>query len=391
MNQMKMKRMLAAILCLAAISLCFLSSAQETKKSDAQKPVIEERGVWLNRSEMFQPKEKISMFIEKISNAHLTTVYLNAYFKGGVVYPDSKFVPQVAEAKKIDFDAEKFIIDECHKKGIRVEAWVEYGFYCYHTDNATTDTSKGAILNKYPELAAIDIDGKNYLHNKDWGDFYSLCPANPKSHQIMTDIFYEIMTKHNYDGLNLDRIRFPEKNFCYCDYCKKQFKADCGIDLKNYPNKSPEEEKVLVWREKQLNQFMQSMSEKIRSIKPGMIITSAVVPVEMKRDKGQDWFTWMKMGYVDAVCPMLYTDSEFDNNIKVISENLGNLKGVFAGVNADNNPPRVVIKQIEKSRFAKMGGIVLWYSGKIDDDLPMLKEKYFREKSSSPFPLIVKK
>lgn len=373
------------------ISVSCFAQDKSNDTSMEKKIYTEERGVWMNRSEIIRPKEKILEFLDKCKSINLNTVYINTYFKGGVIYPNSKYMPLVEEAKKLDYDVLEYVISECHKRGLRAESWVEYGFYCYHTADATSDTTRGVILDKNPKLAAIDSEGVPYLHNKDWGDFYSLCPANPESHKILTDIFLEMVNKYEFDGLNLDRIRFPQRNFCFCQYCKEHFKTDNGIELKMYPESSKEYEIFLKWREEQINKFMQQFSNKIRSAKKGIIITSAVIPIEDKRARGQDWFTWIKEGYVDAVIPMLYTDASFDRNLADINENLGNSKTVFAGLNVDTNSPEVVAKQIEKARLSGMGGIVLWYSGSIDNDIPILKDNYFKEKSLSPFPLLNKK
>src|SRR5262249_33895741 len=141
--------------------------------------------------------------------------------------------------------------DECHKRNLQAHLWVSYGFYSYFTPDATRDTSAGPLLEKHPELMAIDSHGNRFLHHKGLGDFYSLCPSNPKSHDILANLMVEAVRKYPADGLHLDRIRYPDADFCYCEYCRKHFHADMGHELEEFLPRSDAAKKFLEWKRQQ--------------------------------------------------------------------------------------------------------------------------------------------
>jgi len=213
------KIILCGFLVFCVISGC---SSNRNREAKMQRAVLEERGIWLNRSELFSPKKDLLNFLDELKKAHFTSVYINTYFRGSVIYPDSRYLPQFDEVSEPDVI--KWLLPEIKKRGLRAEAWVEYGFYAFHTPDATQTEDRGVFLNKHPELAAVSSDGTPFLHNEKWGDFYSLCPANPRSHELLTGIFLEIMERYPFDGLNLDRIRFPNENFCFALFAKKSSK-----------------------------------------------------------------------------------------------------------------------------------------------------------------------
>lgn len=364
-------------ICLMFIAGCCLAQTDVTTPT-----LVEERGVWLNRSELFAPKEELIAFLDSLKEANFTSVYINTYFRGTVIYPDSKYLPQFGEVSEPDILT--WLIPEVKKRGMRAEAWLEYGFYAFHTKDATQTTDRGAFLTKHPELTAIASDGASYIHNKEWGDFFSLCPANPLSHKLLTDLFIEVAQRYPFDGLNLDRIRFPNEKFCYCAYCREHFKKDTGVELKPSQEGAPEFQKFVAWREEQLTVFMKNLSPAIRAVRPGITISLASLPPDMKESHAQCWDRWLKDGYVDAAMPMLYGDAGFKKRIEIISRYPRWNERIFPGLDASGLSPQKVLEQMEFSRQQGAKGFAFWYSGKLSDDLPLLREKAFAQPAVSP-------
>ena len=164
----------------------------------------------------------------------------------------------------------------------------------------------GPVLEKHPELVSIDARGGKAIH-RSFGDFYSLCAANPKSHEILGQLMVEIVTKYpSIDGLHLDRIRFPEADFCFCDYCKEHFKADTGVELKPFANGSDEQRKWMEWRRQQTLAAMKHFEKVVHATKPGLPITAYVVGPDEMDARGQSWDLWAKEGVVYAVAVSMY-------------------------------------------------------------------------------------
>jgi uncharacterized lipoprotein YddW (UPF0748 family) len=196
-------------------------------------PSIEIRGVWLASRDMTAPKDTLIAKLDALKSANFNTLLIDTYFKGFVVYPGGSIVPQAPEFRGKP-DVLAMLIEESHKRGIRADMWMEYGFYGYFTADATKDNSMGPILDAHPELLSVDAEGTRFIH-RSFGDFYSICPSNPKSHEILAQIYAEAVTRYpKAHGVNLDRIRYADANYCYCDYCKEHFKADTGIELTKF-------------------------------------------------------------------------------------------------------------------------------------------------------------
>jgi hypothetical protein len=87
------------------------------------------------------------------------------------------------------------------------------------------------------EWQVIGLHGERVAGYTDLPEFTFMCPNNPSVQQAVLAHLSAILQMKLYDGLFLDRIRFPspainpEANFgCFCKYCCKQAQTD-GLDL----------------------------------------------------------------------------------------------------------------------------------------------------------------
>lgn len=344
-------------------------------------PIIEERGIWLHRKDILAPKEDLLKLLDELKEANFTSLYVQTYFRGSVIYPDSRFLPQFSEVE--DPDILDWLIPEIRKRGMRAEAWMEYGFYVCHVPDATKTDDRGFFLSLYPELTARDADGISYIHNEDWGDYYSLCPANPKSHELLANVCLETLTLYPFDGLNLDRIRFPGERFCFCDFCKINFKKDTGLDLEPFPIDSLEYKIFIRWRNDKISRFMEVYVPRFRHARPGVTVTMACLPPDMMESHSQPWNLWLEKGYLDAAMPMLYGDDDFENRVRIIMA-FPRRDLIFCALDADDLKPRKILKQIKRLKRKGIKGFAFWYSGAIKNDLPRLKSGPFAIPAFSP-------
>lgn len=351
------------------------------EKTPPWNAVTEERGIWLNRSELFGPREELLKLLDELKAAHFTSIYVNTYFRGAVIYPDSAYLPLWSGATHPDIL--QWLLPEIRNRGMRAEAWVEYGFYAYHVPDATKTSDRGIFLNMYPELTAVSADGTPYLHNEKWGDFYSLCPANPMSQKLLGDLFVEILEKYPFDGINLDRIRFPNENFCFCDYCRKHFKEDTGITLEPFEKGTEKYHAFVTWRQEQLNRFMKTYAPQMHNARDGVTVSLSALPPDMMETHAQPWDLWMRRGYIDAAMPMLYGEADFEERVREI-KSFSDWSMVFCGLDAHGLSPETVLDQIRYLKDQGARGCVLWYSGQVADDLPGLREGPFALPAISP-------
>jgi uncharacterized lipoprotein YddW (UPF0748 family) len=356
-------------------------SPTATPKADVS--ALQSRGVWLTWHEMIQEPEELSAQLDRFQQANLNTVYIVTQLRGFVSYPNSQYLPQWYKlASRPQEDLVQWLIDEIHQRGMRAEAWTEYGFYGYYTPDAELDKSKGVFLDNNPDLVALDSTGNAAMVNK-YGTYYSLCPSNPKSHDLLINLYLEQMENYDFDGLHLDRVRYPNAEFCHCDYCKEHFKKDTGMELlDNFAEGSDGAVAFDSWRKTQTHTFVGSLSAKMKAQFPKANLTAAVVPPEMIDEKGQNWPTWVQAGYVDAVMPMLYS-ADLNPKLRWIEEKLGTNPPVYAGISAElgYDSVQTQLKTLEENNYP---GVTFWYATPLDPMLPQLTEEFFQTPQVSP-------
>jgi uncharacterized lipoprotein YddW (UPF0748 family) len=345
-------------------------------------PEVELRGIWLPGKELLGSTESIVSKLDKIAKANFNAVMPDAYFKGYVIYPNSKHLPQLPEAKGSDPLA--FFTKEAHKRGLQVHVWLEYGFYAYHTPDATKNPSMGPWLDAHPELLSVSANGNKYIHNPAWGDFYSMCPANPRCHELIANIATEILERYPVDGINLDRIRFAGENYCYCDYCKEHFQKDTGMELVAFPKDSAGAKRFLEWERQQLVKAVETIRKKVKETRPNAILTSYVVPPAEKDNKAQPWDLWAKHRLLDAIAVSMYGRNivpDAEQAVRIF----GSSKDLLVAAISCEVPSQIYLENIEKARRYAPLGQITWYSGQVDDDLEGLREGPYAKPAKIPF------
>jgi uncharacterized lipoprotein YddW (UPF0748 family) len=328
-------------------------------------PAVETRGVWVASNDLLGPRDVLLHKFDRLKSAHFTTVMIDSWFRGYTAYPDSAIAPEYPDLK--GEDTLGVMMDEAHKHGLHVQAWISYGFYAYWTKDASKDSSMGPILTKYPELASVDAQGRKLIH-RTVGDFYSLCAANPKSHEILGQIMKEIVTRYAWiDGIHLDRIRFPEADFCYCDYCKTHFQQDTGIELKPFKPNTDEHLAWINWKRQQTLAAVKHFAAVIHSVNRKLPITAYVVGPDEMDARGQSWDLWAKEGVLDAIAVSMYNADIHPAADKALAR-LGDARSrLICALSADNIPTPIYAANIQAARDVSPLGQYTWFLGQLDD------------------------
>ncbi len=357
-------------------------------------PAVEARGIWIPRDSMEAKKDanghvetnaevkaRLSKTLDQLKAANFNLLLVDCWFKGYVAYPGSHVAPQYPAFKGDDRFG--FMVSEAHKRGMQIHAWLGYGFYAYYTSDASKDPSKGALLDARPELAAVDSTGKQVLH-RDLGDYYSLCPSNPKSHELLGEILVEVATAYPVDGVHLDRIRYPEENFCYCDYCKEHFKKDTGLELKEYSKGSAEAKKFLDWRREQTAVAVAHFKKVVQSARPELPMTAYVLSPADMDSKAQGWDLWIQRGLLDAVAVSMY-GTDIEPSAKQALKLLGGRKTKLMCAISSERPTKIYLANINVARGFTPTGQCTWWLDSTLDDLDGLKAGPYSEAAADPF------
>lgn len=142
-------------------------------------------------------KEELRAILDRLQKANINTVLLQTRIRATTIYP-SQYEPWDGclsgfPGKSPGYDALQFAIDECHKRGMEVHAWVV-------TIPVGKWNSYGCrqLRKRFPRLIKrIDQDG--YMD-----------PEAPQTGSYLADMCREIVQRYDVDGIHLDYIRYPE-------------------------------------------------------------------------------------------------------------------------------------------------------------------------------------
>lgn len=139
---------------------------------------------------------------------------------------------------------------------------------------------------KHPDWIAVDAAGKPRRH---WAsnDYWVACGLGPYNFEFMTAVVKEIIGNYDVDGIFSNR--WSGSGMCYCDHCKKNFRAATGLDLPRSEDPSdPARRRYIVWRQDRLFELWKLWDSEIRKRKPHAAFFpntggGALAEIDMKR------------------------------------------------------------------------------------------------------------
>lgn len=229
-------------------------------------------------------REDLCQQLDRLKKVGINTVIFQTRLRGSVVYPsaiepfDAIFTGKAGQAP--DYDPLAFAVEECHRRGMECHAWV----VCFPSGKFDQQKSYGqqAINLRHPELVQ---KGKEQ---------WFLNPAKPGTASYLAEICGEIVENYAVDGIQLDYIRYAEK--------------EMGLP-RNLSNKE---------RQANVTRVVRAIHDKIKSIRPWVKLSCSPVgkyadlPRQSSRGwnardaVGQDAALWMKEGLMDWLAPMMY-------------------------------------------------------------------------------------
>ncbi|MDO4978119.1 MAG: family 10 glycosylhydrolase [Eubacteriales bacterium] len=232
------------------------------------------------------------------------------------IYKSSYFPTSACIAGKqgasLSYDPLAIMVQEAHKKGMRIEAWI-------NPYRVATNTSYKKLAKKNP-ARKWHYSKKTSYHRYvlSYGGKLYYNPSKPAVRTLIINGVKEIVRKYNVDGIHMDDYFYP--SFSSSNY-KKAF------DAKEY-NKSTEKKSgmsIVKYRRKQVNTLVSGIRSAIKSIKPS--VTFGISPageINNLTDKYSyyvditKWVTSTK--YVDYIAPQIYwgfhhTCAQFDKMV----------------------------------------------------------------------------
>jgi uncharacterized lipoprotein YddW (UPF0748 family) len=258
------------------------------------------RGVWVTTtaSTALNSRANIKEMVTNCKTAGINNIFVVVYNNARTTYPSTVMNNLIGKPILESFsgrDPLQECIEEGHAQGLKIHAWFEYGFSSSYSANG------GAIVAAKPHWAAKDISGNLVVKNGfDW-----LNGIHPEVQQFMINLFKEVVSKYNVDGVQGDdRLPAMPSSAGYDTYTVDLYKAENGGAT---PPTSFANSSWVTWRANKLNAFLKRLRAEVKAIKPAIQFTMSPSPYPFGMTEYlQDWPTWVDSAWIDAVIPQCY-------------------------------------------------------------------------------------
>ena len=221
-----------------------------------------------------EQKRQLTNILDRLKAAHVNTVMLQTRVRATTIYP-SDLEPwdgclSGKPGRSPGYDALQFAIDECHRRGMELHAWV-----------VTIPVGKWntygcqQLRKRYPSLI-MKIGEEGYMN-----------PELAGTADYLTNICEEITRRYDIDGIHLDYIRYPE-----------------------------------TWRGKKstsyITNIVKAINKKVKRYKPWVKLSCSPIGKyddlaryssrgwNARRQVAQDAQGWLRDGLMDQLYPMMY-------------------------------------------------------------------------------------
>ena len=362
--------------------------------------MTEFRGIWLTRFEWtgqfdVGTPERINEIVDNIAYAGFNAIFFQVRGTGDAFYTPG-LEPWSGRLNSdgqlgIDpgWDPLQTMINRAKFHNIQVHAYINV--YPLWTCAAPPETTPRHLYHQLAEQHGVS-DGR--LHGVQWADDYQInctnylytSPASLFVDEHLLAVGKDLVTRYDVDGLHLDYIRYSGRTRSCDPVSEAAFGGPCF---------SGEDGVYANWQRAQVNGTVWKFYQEVVPLKPGLLLSTAVWPqhidhwdwggTEGYHDYYQDSKAWLAGGYVDAITPMIYGSSFWDQNkweiLAADFQAAGNGRFVYAGIGADHEDFNEIRARIERGRELGLPGHAIFsYSA-------LAQREYFDDLRHGPYAL----
>ena len=359
------------------VALLFILNPGLTQDTDSY---FQQRCLWVVRSNITTAKaiDKLLQFSQINRFNHLIVQVRGR----GDAYYNSALVVRARMLRNASFDPLAYLIQEAHRKGIKVHAWVNVYLVW---SNKSVPNNTNHILYQHPEWLDIPEAGRmqvselvrNMERLREGHEGLYLSPGHPDVPDHLLKVFREIVEKYDIDGLHLDYIRYQDADFGRNPIARQIYERYNGDDpwvLLSSRSRWRGNEKQYVSRLRKWNDYrrysvtdlVKQIHLMVKEIRPECILSAAVKPnLYQARDNFfQEWDVWLAAGYLDWAFPMNYTKNlrNFASNIEGIYDNIPSKyrDRIIMGLAVYNQPSDEVVDKLKYTRITRFTGVCLF-------------------------------
>lgn len=239
---------------------------------------------WPRSHDAAAQKREVTATLDRLKRAGINTVLLQTRVRASVIYP-SQIEPwdlclTGTHGRSPGYDPLRLWIDECHRRGIELHAWVVT-----------------LPVGKWKEQRCKEFVKKNPKLVKRIGDAGFMNPEDGKTGDYLARICSEIVRNYDVDGIHLDYCRYP-------DGWKIRISKAKGRDY--------------------ITSIVRKIHDTVKGLKPWVKISCSPVGKydDLSRYKSGGWNAntavcqdaqgWLRTGLMDQLYPMMYfRDNQF--------------------------------------------------------------------------------
>ncbi len=267
---------------------------------------------------------------ERIAN-DLAAMRINTAFvkfsTGGASYYPSRVLPMSGLRR----DEAQRCIAAMHRRGISVHAW--------HVNLQMKDAPRAEISRAIAENR-VQRDRSGTVLYPSYRGVAILCPSYPPNRALEARAMVEL-ARLGVDGVQLDHIRFADGDSCYCANCRVGFERFVGRRVVWPREATPNgtlRQQFLAYRQSVITQLVYEIRRELVANGCRVPLSAAVFPdlQNARIERGQDWKTWVDVGYLDMLCPMNYQTSTgvFERRLRSELDAVSGRMPVIVGIGA---------------------------------------------------------
>lgn len=254
-------------------------------------------------------KEALTAKLDNLKQLGINTVFFQVKPDGTALW-DSKILPWSDTltgkiGQNPGYDPLQFMLDEAHKRGMKVHAW-------FNPYRVTTNTKPSTVaeLNRTLSQQPASI----FVLHRDWirtsSDRFVLDPGIPEARDWITSIVAEVVAKYPVDGVQFD------------DYFYTETPGSTLNDNQTWRQYGQQYASKADWRRHNTQLLIEQVSRTIKQLKPD--VEFGVSPAGVWRNRSHDPLgsdtrgaaaydesyadtrLWVQQGLLDYIAPQLY-------------------------------------------------------------------------------------
>ena len=361
---------IASLQCLVAIAAPSPSGPQEL------------RGIWVTRW-TYKDAQDVDEIMTAVAGAGFNTVFFQVRGNHDAFYA-SAIEPWAAEltgtlGRDPGWDPLAQAVKSGHNQGLAVHAYIN-AFTLWRGERAPPASKPAHAWAQNGDWLVADSDGSPMALNE--GYVYA-SPGNPAAQARLVAVVSDIAKRYAVDGIHLDHIRYPGRDFGH----------DLGSLAAWEAAKRPDFDQ---WRRESVNAAVAAVHDAV-----DVPVTAAVWGVYTNRwawpevsagreDYFQDSAAFVKAGSVDALVPMIYWRPNPGGRLDfgtLVADHVSRASGrhIYVGIRADPSwAPTALVDMVKIARRAGANGVVFFEYTEARAAFGLLKETVFAVAADPP-------